>query len=112
MKVSVIKFNALVLTFLAFSLFAQGEVKLPAIFGDNMVMQQQTDAAIWGSATAGSTVRITTSWNKRSYSARAGSDGKWKGSWIRIQSYKSRAWRLRPSGPGSAWDLLAESPGP
>lgn len=78
MKLSLFKFNALVLTFLAFSLFAQGEVKLPAIFGDNMVMQQQTDAAIWGSATAGSTVRITTSWNKKSYSARAGSDGKWK----------------------------------
>jgi len=78
MKSSVFKINALVLTLLAVSLCAQGEVKLPAIFSDNMVMQQQTDAAIWGSATAGSTVRITTSWNKRSYSARAGSDGRWK----------------------------------
>ena len=27
-----------------------GEVKLPAIFGDNMVLQQKTDAAIWGTA--------------------------------------------------------------
>ncbi len=28
------------------------EVKLPAIFGDNMVLQQQTEAAIWGKATS------------------------------------------------------------
>ncbi|NQU53645.1 MAG: sialate O-acetylesterase, partial [Bacteroidetes bacterium] len=26
----------------------KAEVKLPTIFGDNMVLQQQTDAAIWG----------------------------------------------------------------
>jgi sialate O-acetylesterase len=43
-----------------------------------MVLQQQTDAAIWGTASAVSTVRITTSWNGKSYSARAGADGKWK----------------------------------
>jgi sialate O-acetylesterase len=55
-----------------------GEVKLPSIFGDNMVLQQQTEAAIWGTASKNATVRVTTSWNKRSYSARAGNDGKWK----------------------------------
>jgi len=55
-----------------------GEVKLPAIFGDNMVLQQQTEAAIWGTATKSATVKVTTSWNNKSYSARAGADGKWK----------------------------------
>ena len=55
-----------------------GEVKLPAIFGDNMVLQQQTDAAIWGTAAKNATVKVTTSWNKKSYTVRAGSDGKWK----------------------------------
>jgi sialate O-acetylesterase len=55
-----------------------GEVKLPAIFGDNMVLQQKTDAAIWGTAGNGSTVKVTTSWNKKTYSVRAESDGKWK----------------------------------
>lgn len=53
------------------------QVKLPAIFGDNMVLQQQTDVTIWGTATKNSTVKATTSWNKKSYSAKAGSDGKW-----------------------------------
>lgn len=55
-----------------------GEVKLPAIFSDNMVLQQKSDAAVWGTAAKNSTVRVTTSWNKKSYSARADANGKWK----------------------------------
>ena len=55
-----------------------GEVKLPAIFGDNMVLQQQTDAAIWGSAANNKTVTVNTSWNRKRYSVSAGRDGKWK----------------------------------
>lgn len=58
------------------NLFA--EIKLPAIFGDNMVMQQSTEAAIWGTASNNATVKVLTGWNKKSYSTRAGSDGKWK----------------------------------
>lgn len=55
-----------------------GEVKLPAILGDNMVLQQKTDAAIWGTAEKGSTVKVVTSWNTKMYTVKAGSDGKWK----------------------------------
>ena len=54
------------------------EVKLPAIFGDNMVLQQQTQAAIWGIAAKNATVKVTTSWNNKSYTSKAGADGKWK----------------------------------
>ncbi|MDX1284790.1 MAG: glycosyl hydrolase family 2, partial [Draconibacterium sp.] len=61
-----------------FSNHALAEVKLPSIFGDGMVLQQQTDAAIWGTATANKTIKITTSWNKKSYSSKADSEGKWK----------------------------------
>lgn len=60
----------------AFNLYA--EVRLPSIFGDNMVMQQNTEAAIWGTATANATVRINTGWNNKSYTTRTASDGKWK----------------------------------
>jgi sialate O-acetylesterase len=66
----------IVFVFISNSLY--GEVKLPAIFGDNMVLQQMTEAAIWGTASKNTAVKVTTSWNKKSYSARAGSDGKWK----------------------------------
>jgi sialate O-acetylesterase len=58
--------------------YIHAEVKLPAIFGDHMVLQQQTGAPIWGRATAGKTVRVSTSWNKKSYSVMADSEGKWK----------------------------------
>ena len=75
------KLNLSIFTFLflfAFSLSVQSEIKLPAIFGNNMVLQQQTDAAIWGTAKANKTVKVTTSWNKKSYSTKADSDGNWK----------------------------------
>jgi len=66
----------IVLVFSTRTLF--GEVKLPEIFGDNMVLQQQTDAAIWGMAEKNATVKVITSWNGKYYTVHAGSDGKWK----------------------------------
>jgi sialate O-acetylesterase len=78
MKLSLLKVSALLLFLLVSSVMVKAEVKLPSIFSDNMVMQQQTEAALWGTATANSNVRITTSWNRKTYSAKAGADGKWK----------------------------------
>jgi sialate O-acetylesterase len=76
-KISSILFTLLLLSIITSgSLFA--EIKLPAIFGDNMVLQRQTDAAIWGKAAINSTVRVTTSWNNKTYTTRAGSGGEWK----------------------------------
>lgn len=66
----------LAITFSVKQTFA--EVKLPSIFCDNMVMQQQTQAAIWGSANKNSSVSVTTSWNRKSYSTKSSADGKWK----------------------------------
>ena len=54
------------------------EVKLPAIFCDNMVLQQQTEAAIWGKAAKNANVNVTTSWNHKSYSTKASNEGNWK----------------------------------
>ena len=48
---------------------AFADVKLPAVFCDNMVLQQQTQVAIWGKASKSSTVNVSTSWNGKSYSA-------------------------------------------
>lgn len=55
-----------------------GQVKLPAIFGDNMVLQQQTNVAFWGKASPGATVKVMTSWNNKSYSASTDKSGNWK----------------------------------
>jgi sialate O-acetylesterase len=65
-----------VLCFFCTSLSAK--IVLPSFFGDNMVLQQKTDAAIWGWAKPNSTVSVTTSWNKKKYSVTADAAGKWK----------------------------------
>jgi sialate O-acetylesterase len=54
------------------------EIKLPSIFCDNMVLQQQTEASIWGKAAKNASVSVTTSWNGKNYSTKASSDGSWK----------------------------------
>ena len=56
---------------------SNAKVALPPIFADNMVLQQQTDAAIWGKAEAGAKVTITTTWAKGKTVVNADKDGKW-----------------------------------
>jgi sialate O-acetylesterase len=65
------------LLFLLVQNFVSAAIRLPSFFSDNMVLQQQTDAAIWGWANANSTVQLTSSWNKKKYSVKADAFGKW-----------------------------------
>jgi sialate O-acetylesterase len=53
------------------------KVRLPHLIGDNMVLQQNTEARLWGWAKPGKTVSVTVSWNAKTYTARASKDGKW-----------------------------------
>jgi sialate O-acetylesterase len=55
----------------------EAAIRLPAIFGDNMILQQQQEVTIWGWAKANAKVKITTEWNDRSVFTEAGKDGKW-----------------------------------
>lgn len=55
----------------------QAKVQLPPVFADNMVLQQQTDAALWGKAEPNSKITITTTWSKAKTVVNAGEDGKW-----------------------------------
>ncbi|WP_018626368.1 sialate O-acetylesterase [Niabella aurantiaca] len=54
------------------------EVKLPVLISNNMVLQQKATPALWGTAGAGKTVLVQTSWNKRTYRAKADASGNWK----------------------------------
>ncbi|MBT7068029.1 MAG: 9-O-acetylesterase, partial [Verrucomicrobia bacterium] len=54
-------------------------VKLPAVVSDNMVLQQQSDARLWGWAAPGEQVVVHGSWaNEASEPVTADEDGKWK----------------------------------
>lgn len=60
MKSSGIKTSTVLASFLlAACLSMHAEVKLPAIFSDGMVMQQQTNANLWGTATPNKKVTVT-----------------------------------------------------
>ena len=70
-------------TTLAIFLFAvclstHAEVHLPAIFSDGMVMQQQTHANLWGTATPNKKVTVRTSWDGKLYAVTADKQGAWK----------------------------------
>ena len=53
------------------------KVEPASLFSDNMVLQQQTDAAIWGKARPDAKVVITPSWSGKKVVVRADADGKW-----------------------------------
>ena len=59
------------------------EVSLPNFFSDNMVLQQQTECNLWGTADKGQTVKITTSWDQKTYLVKAGKDGKFE---VKVQT--------------------------
>lgn len=60
------------------SLSTYADIKMPAIFCDNMVLQQQSDVVIWGGAKPKTDVRITCSWNNKTYKVGSDENGKWK----------------------------------
>jgi len=61
-----------------FSIVAlQAKVKLPSIFSDNMVLQQKTEAKLWGWANANAKVELKTSWDKKTYKTSSDANGNW-----------------------------------
>lgn len=54
------------------------KVVLPPMFSDNMVLQQQVDAPVWGKAKPMKAVKITTSWDGKTYETQADKEGRWK----------------------------------
>ena len=70
-------FGILLLVMAAIAMQANGKVRLPAVVGDNMVLQQQCAANLWGWTDPGKTVTVTPSWDQKSYSAKADAEGNW-----------------------------------
>ena len=62
--------------FMALS-YSDAKVTLPSVISDNMVLQQNTQAAIWGTAEPGKKVTITTGWAKDKTVVTADKSGKW-----------------------------------
>ena len=56
---------------------AWAKVDLPEILSDNMVLQQQTEVKLWGTAKANAEVNISPSWTNNIYTVKTDNDGKW-----------------------------------
>ena len=68
------------LVFILLFIFQVGvaqELKLPAIFSDNMVLQQKSNAPVWGWDTPGAKVQVIGSWNNKTVKAVTDNAGKW-----------------------------------
>ena len=67
----------MVLSVMAVCLTASADVRLPKIFGDNLILQQETSNAIWGFAEPEEKVTVEASWGSKS-NAVADKRGRWK----------------------------------
>lgn len=67
----------LLLAFFVVVLPTFAQLKLPAIFSDYMVLQQNSQAPVWGWAAPGTTVSLTTGWGNVNYEATANNEGRW-----------------------------------
>lgn len=70
--------KVLVLLSITICFSAFGKVILPGIFSSNMVLQQQSSVAIWGSSDKDASITITTSWNGEKYTVHTGKNKEWK----------------------------------
>ncbi len=67
----------LLLFFFVFNFTASQDLKLPSIFSDNMILQQESVVSIWGWSKSNSQVSINVSWNKKTLKVKSDSEGKW-----------------------------------
>ncbi|WP_029036261.1 sialate O-acetylesterase [Salinimicrobium xinjiangense] len=71
-------FTYLILLILMSTVEAFSNVSLPAIFSNDMVLQRNTEARIWGWAKPGEVVKISTSWSTDTIQTKAGNNGSWE----------------------------------
>ncbi len=76
MKKFVFCFTLFVAALLCLTANAQ-QIILPELLQGDIVLQQQTDARIWGKAKPGTALTVNTSWNGKEYKATAGADSLW-----------------------------------
>ena len=72
------KILSFIVVLLAFSSLSNAEIHMKNPCADGMVIQQNTNAVIWGFATPGSSITVSPSWNKQKYRVTTDNSGEWK----------------------------------
>jgi sialate O-acetylesterase len=65
------------ITFLITAINTYGDIALPSLIGDNMVLQQNTKVKIWGWSDPAEVISITSSWNNITDTVTADRNAKW-----------------------------------
>lgn len=60
-----------------FCKIASAQVEMPTFFSDHLVLQQKSNAKIWGTAIGKKEVKVKTSWDNQSYTAKPDDKGNW-----------------------------------
>ena len=78
MKINLFYLPSFILLILLSSCYDdQNELKIAPVFSDHMVLQQNSDVAIWGSGSPGNDIKVICSWGEESKS-KILEDGSWK----------------------------------
>lgn len=56
----------------------KAQVKLPALFSNNMVLQQKAEVNIWGWAEKGKEITLIPTWDNHKYTTKSDKNGYWK----------------------------------
>lgn len=62
---------------LTMTLTLSAKITLPKVLGSNMVLQQQSEANLWGKAEADKKITVNVSWDKKKITTRSDKDGNW-----------------------------------
>lgn len=77
MRISLKVIKVTIALLMVLSITAYAQVKTPSFISDNMVLQQEFDAPLWGWAKPGTPITITTSWDNTVYQSSADYNGDW-----------------------------------
>lgn len=81
-KLKLLRRTLYIIAICIFSLFSVSKsyaaITLPSLFTNGVILQQNSNASVWGWATAGNTITIRPSWNNQTYTAIADTEGNWK----------------------------------
>ncbi len=72
-----IKNTLFLLGFIIINFIAFSEIRLPAIIGDHMVLQQKSEIKLWGWCDPGEKITIKVDWDTTTYKTTGGSNAKW-----------------------------------
>lgn len=67
----------LILLLLSIEVSTYAKLTMPVLFSDNMVLQQKTEAPVWGNCKPGHKVQVATSWDNKLYNTIADKSGNW-----------------------------------